>query len=31
MVDAFDPRKQHNRNSANGKQQNVDDDDTEVL
>uniref|UniRef100_A0A1B0CUJ7 E3 ubiquitin-protein ligase CBL n=1 Tax=Lutzomyia longipalpis TaxID=7200 RepID=A0A1B0CUJ7_LUTLO len=29
VVDAFDPRKQHNRNSANGKQQNIDDDDTE--
>lgn len=28
IVDAFDPRKQHNRNAA--KQQNVDDDDTEV-
>ncbi|XP_059613180.1 E3 ubiquitin-protein ligase CBL [Phlebotomus argentipes] len=31
VVDAFDPRKQHNRNSANGKQQNIDDDDTEDL
>lgn len=30
IVDAFDPRKQHHRNSANGRQQNVDDDDTEV-
>ncbi|XP_055311257.1 E3 ubiquitin-protein ligase CBL-B isoform X1 [Sitodiplosis mosellana] len=29
IVDAFDPRKQHHRNSANGRQQNVDDDDTE--
>lgn len=32
VVDAFDPRKQHNRNSANGRQQqNMDDDDIEVL
>uniref|UniRef100_A0A1L8E318 E3 ubiquitin-protein ligase CBL n=1 Tax=Nyssomyia neivai TaxID=330878 RepID=A0A1L8E318_9DIPT len=31
VVDAFDPRKQHNRNSANGKQQNIDDDDNEDL
>lgn len=30
VVDAFDPRKQHNRNSTNGRHQNVDDDDTEV-
>lgn len=30
VVDAFDPRKQHHRNSANGRQQNVEDDDTEV-
>lgn len=30
VVDAFDPRKQHQRNSANSRQQNVDDDDTEV-
>lgn len=30
VVDAFDPRKQHNRNSANGRQQNTDDDDAEV-
>lgn len=30
IVDAFDPRKQHHRNSANGRQQNIDDDDTEV-
>ncbi|KAG4066336.1 hypothetical protein HA402_000560 [Bradysia odoriphaga] len=29
VVDAFDPRKQHHRNSANGRQQNVEDDDTE--
>ncbi|XP_055842963.1 E3 ubiquitin-protein ligase CBL-B-B [Episyrphus balteatus] len=29
VVDAFDPRKQHNRNSTNGRHQNVDDDDTE--
>lgn len=29
VVDAFDPKKQHNRNSTNGRQQNVDDDDTE--
>lgn len=32
VVDAFDPRRQHNRNSANGKQQVDDhDDDNEVL
>ncbi|XP_020714746.1 E3 ubiquitin-protein ligase CBL isoform X2 [Ceratitis capitata] len=31
VVDAFDPRKQHNRNSTNGRQQNTDDDDTEVV
>lgn len=34
VVDAFDPKRQHNRNSANGRQQlqNDDhDDDTEVL
>lgn len=30
VVDAFDPRKQHQRNSANIRQQIVDDDDTEV-
>ncbi|XP_053952962.1 E3 ubiquitin-protein ligase CBL-B-B isoform X1 [Anastrepha ludens] len=29
VVDAFDPRKQHNRNSTNGRHQNTDDDDTE--
>ncbi|XP_037931360.1 E3 ubiquitin-protein ligase CBL-B-B [Teleopsis dalmanni] len=29
VVDAFDPRKQHNRNSTNGRHQNNDDDDTE--
>lgn len=31
VVDAFDPRKQHNRNSSHGKQQTQDDEDTEVL
>lgn len=32
VVDAFDPKRQHNRNSANGKQQVEDhDDDPEVL
>ncbi|XP_054732587.1 E3 ubiquitin-protein ligase CBL isoform X2 [Anastrepha obliqua] len=31
VVDAFDPRKQHNRNSTNGRHQNTDDDDTEVI
>ncbi|KAH8405315.1 hypothetical protein KR222_005248 [Zaprionus bogoriensis] len=29
VVDAFDPRKQHNRSAANGRQQQQDDDDTE--
>ncbi|XP_067643907.1 E3 ubiquitin-protein ligase CBL-B-B [Eurosta solidaginis] len=29
VVDAFDPRKQHNRNSTNGRHQNTDEDDTE--
>lgn len=31
VVDAFDPRKQHQRNSVHCKQQTVDDEDTEVL
>ncbi|XP_030372988.1 E3 ubiquitin-protein ligase CBL-B-B [Scaptodrosophila lebanonensis] len=31
VVDAFDPRKQHNRNTTNGRQQNQDDDDTEDI
>lgn len=30
VVDAFDPRKQHQRNAVNSRQQIVDDDDTEV-
>ncbi|XP_023033638.1 E3 ubiquitin-protein ligase CBL-B-B [Drosophila willistoni] len=31
VVDAFDPRKQHNRNATNGRQQQQDDDDTEDM
>ncbi|XP_001354110.3 E3 ubiquitin-protein ligase CBL-B-B [Drosophila pseudoobscura] len=31
VVDAFDPRKQHNRNVTNGRQQQQDDDDTEDM
>ncbi|KAH8319340.1 hypothetical protein KR067_004164 [Drosophila pandora] len=31
IVDAFDPRKQHNRNVTNGRQQQQDDDDTEDM
>lgn len=30
VVDAFDPRKQHNRSTTNGRHQTNDDDDTEV-
>ncbi|KAH8365556.1 hypothetical protein KR093_001950 [Drosophila rubida] len=31
VVDAFDPRKQHNRNATNGRHQQQDDDDTEDM